>query len=76
MRKISYLAGRLRETGKGNDNVKSVKIFILSQLVAIGKTTAEAMKTKGWHVTAVAEQPNAQALVQCITNSAKEDEAH
>ena len=45
-----------------------VKIFLLSQLVAIGKTTAEAMKTKGWNVTAVAEQPNAQALVQCITN--------
>lgn len=44
------------------------------KLVAIGKTTAEAMKTKGWNVTAVSEQPNAQALVQCIINSAKEDE--
>jgi len=32
------------------------------------------MKTKGWNVTAVSEQPNAQALVQCIINSAKEDE--
>ena len=34
------------------------------------------MKTNGWNVTAVAEQPNSQALVQCITNSAEEFKEH
>ncbi|KAL9982308.1 hypothetical protein ACROYT_G004335 [Oculina patagonica] len=42
------------------------------KLVAIGKTTAEAMKNKGWSVKAVAEQPNSRALAQCITNSAED----
>lgn len=41
------------------------------QLVAIGKTTAEAMKSKSWNVTAVAEKPSPQALAQCIVDSSK-----
>ena len=46
-----------------------IKYWFVSQLVAIGKTTAEAMKNKSWNVAAVAEQPNPQALAQCIVNS-------
>lgn len=41
------------------------------KLVAIGKTTAEAMKSKSWNVTAVAEKPSPQALAQCIADSSK-----
>jgi len=44
------------------------------QLVAIGKTTAEAMRSKGWKVTAVADQPKPQALAQCIVESTKDKE--
>lgn len=43
------------------------------KLVAIGKTTAEAMKSKGWIVTAVPDQPNPQALAQCITDDRKDN---
>ncbi|XP_074615563.1 uroporphyrinogen-III synthase-like isoform X2 [Acropora palmata] len=39
------------------------------ELVAIGKTTEQAMKNKQWTVTAVADQPNTQALAQCIVKS-------
>ncbi|XP_068746802.1 uroporphyrinogen-III synthase-like isoform X1 [Montipora capricornis] len=42
------------------------------KLVAIGKTTAEAMKKKEWTVRAVADQPNPQALAQCIALSMQE----
>ena len=45
--------------------------FVL-QLVAIGKTTAEAMKSKQWTVTAVADQPYPQALAQCIVDSTRD----
>jgi len=44
------------------------------KLVAIGKTTAEAMRSKGWKVTAVADQPKPQALAQCIVESTKDKE--
>ncbi|XP_067036847.1 uroporphyrinogen-III synthase-like isoform X4 [Acropora muricata] len=39
------------------------------ELVAIGKTTEQAMKNKQWTVTAVADQPNPHALAQCIVKS-------
>ena len=43
------------------------------QLIAIGKTTAEAMKNKSWKVFAVSEQPNAHCLAKCITQSVEGD---
>lgn len=43
------------------------------KLIAIGKTTAEAMKNKGWKVFAVSEQPNAHCLAKCIMQSVEGD---
>ena len=33
------------------------------------------MKNKGWNVEAVAKQPSAGALAQCIVKSAEDDES-
>lgn len=44
-------------------------MVLFLQLVAIGKTTADTMKNKGWKVCAVSEQPNAHCLAKCVVQA-------
>lgn len=44
------------------------------KLVAIGKTTADTMKNKGWKVCAVSEQPNAHCLAKCVVQCCDGDQ--
>lgn len=56
------------------DILSGIKEWDKVKLIAIGNTTAEAMKNKGWKVCAVSEQPNAHSLAKCVVQSIDGDQ--